>query len=347
MSDEHQDDRWLRGLLSAEANRYDLDPAVLLARIMPEVRVDHDGPVAEPEEAPAPSPPARREQSLRPVPDDTGAIPGPRPRAGLRHRARLIPAALAAAGIAVATTAGTILPSLATRTGEEHRGAVSVQDTPPQTASPGAPSPTPTVSLGPNPPNSTRPTPQASGQPPSLAGGEVRLLSRRTGPGTAITLPGAGARDWLVAAGPGDAPVRSGSGARLITGPEFHGPQPVPADGPFSLRWSAGSSASRSGSGSRWLAGTGPGAGFRITAPADGGTATLVLYLGAVDGPAHVTARLDSGGSGSSVDLPATSDPTGYVLTVRFRAPADGDSVLVDISTDPGTGIGVAAVELR
>lgn len=347
MSDEHQDDRWLRELLSTEANRYDLDPTVLLARIMPEVRADHDGPITEPEASPAPGPATRRRQNLRPVPDDTRTVPGPRSRAGLRHRARLIPAALAAAGIAAVTTASTVLPSLATRTGGEHRGTVSVQDPPPQTVSPGTPSPVPTVSLGPNPPNSTRPTPQASGQPPSLAGGEVRLSSRRASPGTVITLPGTGDRDWLVAAGPGNTPVRSGRGARLITGPDFHGPQPASADGPFSLRWSAGSSGSRSGSGNRWLTGTGPGSGFRITAPADGGTTTLVLYLGAFDGPAHVTARLASGGSSSSVDLPAPSDPTGYVLTVRFRAQADGDSVLVDVSTDPGAGVGVAAVKLR
>jgi hypothetical protein len=168
-------------------------------------------------------------------------------------------------------------------------------------------------------------------------------------PGSAVALPDAGDRDWLAAAaGFGGGAVRAAHGGREIVGLLPYGsvaPQAVP--GPFALAWSEGSPVVR-GMSNTWLTETAAGAGFRVSAPSAGtDIGTLVVYAGALGHQAHVTARLDGGGSGASVNLPAPSGAAGYVLTIRFRALRGGDTVLLDLSADPGGGVGMAAIELR
>jgi hypothetical protein len=329
MRTDRNDDPWIGQLLSAEADRHQLDGHALLARVMTEVNASARSPRTD-------TAPPGRDNTLVPVQVGSSR---PRPRRRAVRRARILPAALAAAALAAIATAGSLLSGPGERSRPRQDTIVHVQGRLPESAKPGtsAPSTVPGTRQ-PTPEHSTQPAPPT---PRQIARGRTRLSVTAAPAGSSVTLPSSSSRDWVVLAGPGDAVVRP-RGTQLITGPSGYGPNAAISASRFRLAWSGAAA----GTTSRWWTETGAGAGFRVSAPAGASTGTLIIYLGAIGGPAHITARLDGGSGGGSIDLPANSG--GCLLTVQFRAQgSQPDTVLVDISADPGAGVGIAAVELR
>ena len=312
MTDD-DDARWITSLLHGEADRHEPDRARVMARIR-----DGLGP-------PAPA----------------------RTRAPGRW---LLPLSIAAAALVVMAGVGTFVvarvgpgigrpepvPTSARPAGTVHstvassNGKVSVG----------------TATSAPSTSATTGPTPTGASTGAPVAPGSVSIQAQPAASGLPVVLPQAGTRDWVVVGGRQDRVlVRAKAGDRAISGPDLFGNWATAiAPGPYRVSWTGGAPEQDSST-TTWLTVRGAGAGIRISVPAAKGEGALVLYLGSIDATVHLAARL-AGGGGTSIDLPGGAGTTGRVVTIRFRASGGTDTLLVDISCDPGGGMGLAAVTL-
>jgi endo-1,4-beta-xylanase len=168
MSTDPQDVDWIGPLLSAHAERHDLDVHALVERVMAQVPPPADG---DPYRVSPEVPPARGGRWRRwEVHLDAGRA---------REWRRLTPVALAAAVVVLVALAASTLPRRAHWPADaRHGGTVQVEGDRPATGGPS--SPAPTVRRGPNPSSTS------AGTTPSASAGATPSTSAGTTVGTTV-----------------------------------------------------------------------------------------------------------------------------------------------------------------
>jgi hypothetical protein len=347
------DDRWIAGVLKAEADRHEPDHERIRRRI-------------------------RNREAETDVSGDSSGLWGQRFRPSadepLQRPSRLLPAAAAAV---VVLTAGAItaLHGSDHSSGASPPSRVMVTDgtiRDPTTPS-GAPTSEPTSAIASPSPTSAPTSPAAassrsqgaeSSAPTTPAKAATSTgASRQRKPdvvvtatvakaGHAVVLPGS-ARDWIAAASrSATETVRRQHGDQLISGPHVYGnPTSATATGPFRLAWTDGMPET-SDSGSRiWRTVTGPAGGpetgYKITVPVESRTSKLVLYVGAQGADGQLQVELSDRSEVSRTTLKAGPGGTGYVVRILFQSKSPKALLTAKLLGGSGGAISFAAAALH
>ena len=190
----------------------------------------------------------------------------------------------------------------------------------------------------------------AAADAPGAAPG-VTIASLATG--TAVTLPGSPARDWVAVGARRDGKLirdKSGNGAILqVTG---QGATPVPTAGPLLVSWSGGSPEQDHVDAPSWWAVPAGDGSWRIVVRVDSaGTVTLVAGTAGVPAAARatLTAALTGPDGAATATRRTARLPAGAALaTITVPAAAAGGTLTLTLSASGSGGVlAVSAVTVR